>query len=297
MPWGEPEERSKDGIASTLGTILAALYLAGLERPAFAHSKRWPDVCAALRRQNAELSNCVSILGAHGFWEEALILSHPGLLRRGEALLESGRVLTAACDLFPLGWRRLGRAAPPAVWISDPLPSGIGVGIVGSRKPPMSSLRFSREVSAEAVRLGMVVVSGGAPGCDAEAARGASGRLVEILPCGIQTRWGVGSGVRLSVRPPGEAFTTAAAMERNTLLYAYGECSVVCHARFKTGGAWIGASEALRRRLGRLLVWADEASLASRALIALGGMPLKSPVDLERTIKEGHPSQRGLFPS
>jgi hypothetical protein len=69
-------------------------------------------------------------------------------------------------------------------------------------------------------------------------------------------------------------------MERNALLYALAEYALVAHARFKQGGTWSGATDALRRRLCRLVVREDEGDLASRALAALGAVPLASPAGL-----------------
>jgi hypothetical protein len=295
MQTAKSENLPDDRITRTLGTVLAALYLPGLDRPAGLARARWQGVCDTLRRHDAEVGSCAEILGAAGFWEESTVLGRHELLTRSECLLESGRVLSAVSAQYPSGWLRLGRSAPPALWLSGPLPKETGLTIVGSRKPPPSARAFARELAGEAVRLGMAVVSGGAPGCDTLAAQASNGHVVEIVPCGLNVRWGVGSGVRMSARPPDEPFSTAAAMERNNLLYAFGECSAVCHARFKTGGAWLGASEALRKRLGRVLIWADESSLASRALIALGGIPLASPMDLERAMAASNP-QTSLFP-
>jgi predicted Rossmann fold nucleotide-binding protein DprA/Smf involved in DNA uptake len=62
-------------------------------------------------------------------------------------------------------------------------------------------------------------------------------------------------------------------MERNTLLYAFSEITVLAHARFKEGGSWHGAVNALRRRLTHLLV-PNDGQLAHRALIALGAHPI-----------------------
>jgi hypothetical protein len=78
-----------------------------------------------------------------------------------------------------------------------------------------------------------------------------------------------GSGaeiVRLSLCPPEMGFSTAAAMERNALLYAGGEASLVVASNFRTGGTWVGATSALRQRFGQVYVL-DPASLDGR-----GGM-------------------------
>jgi predicted Rossmann fold nucleotide-binding protein DprA/Smf involved in DNA uptake len=67
-------------------------------------------------------------------------------------------------------------------------------------------------------------------------------------------------------------------MERNTLVYALGEAAFVAHARYRQGGSWHGATDALRRRLTRVLVtaspWHGEAESARRSLLALGAQSI-----------------------
>jgi predicted Rossmann fold nucleotide-binding protein DprA/Smf involved in DNA uptake len=104
--------------------------------------------------------------------------------------------------------------------------------------------------------------------------------VVEILPYGLG---GQASPppftTRLSVCGPEDLFSAASAMERNALIYAFGQATVVCHARFRVGGTWHGATDALRRRLGPVLVPSD-GEPAHRALIALGAIPFGDPSEL-----------------
>jgi predicted Rossmann fold nucleotide-binding protein DprA/Smf involved in DNA uptake len=149
-------------------------------------------------------------------------------------------------------------------------------------------------VAAEAVRLGHVVVSGGAVGCDRAAASGTPrNRLIEILPCGLDLRPS-GRGCQLTVCAPDEEFCTGTAMERNALIYAASDFTFVGEARFREGGTWTGAVEAHRRSLCRLLVREDEHNQALRALTALGAVPLASAAGLEVALSATEP-QRRLF--
>lgn len=256
-------------------SVMAALFLPGLSRPNSPRRTLAPSILRMLRQNPCPITEAATVVEYGGCWEAAVCLSDRSLLVRAQSLVQESGVLTLACPNYPAGWLRLS-TPPPALWLKGPLSNWDGaVGVVGSREPPNESAAFTEEVAKAIVELGTVVVSGGAPGCDQIAGRAAGADLVELLPCGIRQRWGVQSGCVLSVRDPSEQFTTAAAMERNALIYAFGRASVVCHARFKVGGAWIGATDALRRRLGPLFVWSDPTSLASRALIALGGRPLE----------------------
>jgi len=110
-------------------------------------------------------------------------------------------------------------------------------------------------------------------GVDRAAKVGAGNCAVEVLARGLD-----GSepavGAVMSLAPPGEAFSAAAAMERNALVYASAEVSVVIHARHRAGGSWHGALDALRRRLSVVLVGPCE---ARPTLLALGAYAVDSP--------------------
>lgn len=139
-----------------------------------------------------------------------------------------------------------------------------------------------------------------------------------IAPCGLARleeflSWGapsqdptlaafLGGDVRVafvSAQAPEEGFSRAAAMERNALIYAFGAGAVVAHARYREGGTWHGAIDALRRR-HRLVVRAPDPDAsstgappgfveASRALIALGAMRADSPESAVRSLFGGAP--------
>jgi predicted Rossmann fold nucleotide-binding protein DprA/Smf involved in DNA uptake len=106
-----------------------------------------------------------------------------------------------------------------------------------------------------------------------------------------------GAALDISLSPPEEPFTVGAAMERNPLIFAAAEATVVVHARLRAGGGWQGATEALRRRLGPVLVREDTESAAHRALIALGAWPLREPGDLAAVLRRASigSAQAGLF--
>lgn len=220
-----------------------------------------------------------------GLIEEAAALATPGLLTWVEG--RAARVLTPMGTAYPNAWRqRLGEMAPPALWRRGELPEGKLIGIVGSREVGRTEAVFARACGAMAVRAEFGVVSGGAQGCDtfgAKGAQSAGGQVMRLLPCGLdQTRRPEAGD--LSLAPPGEPFTSALAMERNALIYAAAEATVVVHARFRQGGTWHGAADALRRRLGPILVREMPEDRAFRALVALGARPLAAATDLETAL-------------
>jgi predicted Rossmann fold nucleotide-binding protein DprA/Smf involved in DNA uptake len=154
---------------------------------------------------------------------------------------------------------------------------------VGSRYTTNAALKFAEEAGAQAVHKGLAVASGGAYGCDRAAekgamravkAAGAGVNVVEILPYGIELAR-FQNCVQLSLCAPREMFSGPAAMERNRLLYALSDRSVVAAVRFKEGGTWRGACECLRRRTSTVLV-RNDGSEGMRALQGLGAVPVDS---------------------
>ncbi|MCU0316028.1 MAG: hypothetical protein MUC92_05505 [Fimbriimonadaceae bacterium] len=83
--------------------------------------------------------------------------------------------------------------------------------------------------------------------------------MVEIWPYGLA--WGTrhrpqpAQGVvALSLCCPTSGFSTSQAMERNSLIYALSQVTFVIEPRFRQGGTWHGAVEALRKLRSVLLV-------------------------------------------
>ena len=94
--------------------------------------------------------------------------------------------------------------------------------------------------------------------------------------------------LQLSVCAPFEAFSRAVAMERNVLVYAFGEATVVVHARLREGGTWHGAVHALKRKL-RVIVYDHPKSPGAKALISLGAVPIRSPDQLREALDSPGP--------
>lgn len=292
--------------------LFVAIYARGAPRAWSPPVRRWPALEATLRRETPHLGEAAAVLRANGFPEEALLLHDAALLRWAEA--RADQILTPFCRAYPHDWvRRLGAMAPPAVWWRGdltvahgvPVPHHQGpqrpvrwVGAVGSRHLDTPSSKFAQEVGAEVARLGHGLVSGGAVGADslsAEAALRAGGKVMRILPCGLrQSRPVEGACLDVSVCPPHEPFSTGLAMERNLLIYATGEVSVVVHSRLREGGTWHGATSALRRHVGRLAVRADATNPAHTALQRLGAESLPDAAQLGPLLRRPQPAA-GLF--
>lgn len=259
--------------------LLAALYLRGLSRAVQPQVRLWPIVLKELQTHEAGLVEAAQVLQAANLEAEALCLQSEALMEVAVEHVFSRRCLTAVHPKYPCRWlERLGPRAVPAMWWNGmPFKSGPTLTCVGSRAPGGAVLDAMESMAYAAALEGFVVVSGGAIGCDSAAARGArravgEGATLEILPCGLAHAEHDDRPL-LSVCAPQAGFTSAQAMERNTLLYAASPLSLVGHARFREGGTWIGATTALRHRQSRVILMPWGEDLAFRSLCALGAKP------------------------
>jgi len=130
---------------------------------------------------------------------------------------------------------------------------------------------------------------------------GGPGRAVEVLPCGLDSHTPAAGVARLSPWAPEAPFATGQAMARNALLYAASPVTVVVQPRFRAGGTWAGATDALRRRLSAVVVWGPPGCPACAALVALGAVsapswPEEAAVVVERMMaRPVAPPQPSLF--
>lgn len=254
------------------------------------------------------------VLRHHGFDAEAAILGAQS--RCQEFLTHAADSICMVGDsAYPARWlTSMGTSAPLVLWGAPTLAVGGPAhhtarspirwfGVVGSRCPSADSLRLVSDAVRQAASLGYGIVTGGASGVDAAAAKAArllGAPVLNIVPmCGFHglravscamskrvpsdthdaepvhvpfiARHSAGSAENvLSLRPSGVSFSTSAAMERNQLIYAAAECTLVVQPRFKVGGTWHGALSAHQRKLCPLLVAEEPDNMAYRAFRALG---------------------------
>ena len=272
--------------------VLAALYLRGAPHGQPLSRRRWGLVRDALLSETPPLGSVSKTLKEQGLWDESLAVEAPAALDWGLQQVESGRALTVANSSYPERWTAvLGAWAPPAVWMVGRPSSAPPVSVVGSRELSAPERAFARKLGRRLMAAGRCLVSGGAIGADTETARGAllsgaEGRMTLILPYGTNLVRSENDVCLLSVCEPDAPFSTGQAMERNALIYAFSPLTVVVKARYRTGGTWFGASDALRRRLTRLAVRAADSDKAVDALCRLGGIAFRSVDDVFRILDE-----------
>lgn len=166
-----------------------------------------------------------------------------------------------------------------------------GLAVVGSRHVDDSLIDYTMDVGRLAARSGRTIVSGGAKGIDQAAMRGAleaggkvSGVLADSLEKTIMNRENRnllldGQLVLISPYDPSAGFNVGNAMQRNKLIYALSDASLVVSSDLSKGGTWSGAIEQLDK-LKFVPVYVRSTGGSSPGLDALrskGALPWPNP--------------------
>ncbi len=216
------------------------------------------------------------------------------LAARLERLYERGiSVITAFDEAYPHRLRdRLELAAPPVLYCAGEtsLLGVDGIGVVGSRDVGPEAGEVTRKVAHLVADSGMTVVSGGAKGVDSismaaayEAGGSAIGVLADALERAIgqtDNRCAMLDGRACLCTPyrPDARFTAGSAMGRNKIIYGLARVTLVVASAEGEGGTWSGATEALKKRYGRVAVWTGDGSgPGNDALVKGGGAPIEQP--------------------
>jgi len=170
-----------------------------------------------------------------------------------------------------------------------------GLAVVGSRHVDDSLIDYTMAVGRLAARAGRTLVSGGAKGIDQAAMRGAleaggkvSGVLADSLEKTTMNREHRnllldGQLVLISPYDPSAGFNVGNAMQRNKLIYALADASLVVSSDLNKGGTWAGAIEQLDK-FKFVPVYVRPTSGSSPGLDALrskGAFPWPNPQDTD----------------
>ena len=170
-----------------------------------------------------------------------------------------------------------------------------GLAVVGSRHVDDSLIDYTMAVGRLAARAGRTLVSGGAKGIDQAAMRGAleaggkvSGVLADSLEKTTMNREHRnllldGQLVLISPYDPSAGFNVGNAMQRNKLIYALADASLVVSSDVNKGGTWTGAVEQLDK-LKFVPVYVRSTGGSSPGLDALrskGALPWPNPQDAD----------------
>jgi predicted Rossmann fold nucleotide-binding protein DprA/Smf involved in DNA uptake len=170
-----------------------------------------------------------------------------------------------------------------------------GLAMVGSRHVGDSLIDYTMAIGRLAARAGRTIISGGAKGIDRAAMRGAleaGGKVNGVLADSLERtamnrehRNLLIDGQLALVSPydPNAGFHVGHAMQRNKLIYALADASLVVNSDFQKGGTWAGAIEQLDK-LRLVPVYVRSTGVPAEGLDALrkkGAMPWPNPQDAE----------------
>lgn len=170
-----------------------------------------------------------------------------------------------------------------------------GLAVVGSRHVDDALIDYTMAIGRLAARAGRTLVSGGAKGIDQAAMRGAlegGGKVCGVLADSLEKTTMNrehrnllldGKLVLISPYDPNAGFNVGNAMQRNKLIYALADTSLVVSSDLNKGGTWTGAVEQLDK-LKFVPVFIRSTGEPSAGLDGLrkkGALPWPDPQDLD----------------
>lgn len=170
-----------------------------------------------------------------------------------------------------------------------------GLAVVGSRHVDDALIDYTMAVGRLAARAGRTLVSGGAKGIDQAAMRGAlegGGKVCGVLADSLEKTTMNrehrnllldGQLVLISPYDPSAGFNVGNAMQRNKLIYALADTSLVVSSDLNKGGTWAGAVEQLDK-LKFVPVFIRSIGESSAGLDGLrkkGALPWPNPQDVD----------------
>lgn len=192
---------------------------------------------------------------------------------------------------------RLGEDAPAVLYGCGDmalLETGGELAVVGSRHVDDALIDYTMAIGRLAARAGRTLVSGGAKGIDQAAMRGAldgGGKVCGVLADRLEkTAMNRehrnllldGQLVLISPYDPSAGFNVGNAMQRNKLIYALADTSLVVSSDLNKGGTWAGAVEQLDK-LKFVPVFVRSTGESSAGLDGLrkkGALPWPNPQDV-----------------
>lgn len=170
-----------------------------------------------------------------------------------------------------------------------------GLAVVGSRHVDDALIDYTVAVGRLAARAGRTLVSGGAKGIDQAAMQGAlegGGKVCGVLADSLEKTTMNrehrnllldGQLVLISPYDPSAGFNVGNAMQRNKLIYALADTSLVVSSDLNKGGTWAGAIEQLDK-LKFVPVFIRSSGNYSAGLDGLrkkGALPWPNPQDVD----------------
>ena len=161
--------------------------------------------------------------------------------------------VTRVSEEYPLAVRkRLGLDGPGCLWAKGNLAilNTQTVALVGSRELQESNRKFAEIAGREVARQGYTLVSGNARGADRAAQQSCldhGGNVISIVADELYKQPSQDNLLYLSKTGFDLEFTAYRALERNTVIHAFGSHTFVAQCRLGKGGTWDGVKNNLRK--------------------------------------------------
>ena len=170
-----------------------------------------------------------------------------------------------------------------------------GLAVVGSRKVSEDLINYTKSIGQLAAYAGRTIISGGARGVDQAAMKGASesgGKVIGVLAENLEkvamnreerNQLLQGNLTLVSAYDPNAGFSIGHAMERNKLIYALADSSLVVNSDKNKGGTWAGAIEQLEKFnfVPVFIRSTGEYSSGLEGLQKKGALPWPNPQDVD----------------
>lgn len=232
---------------------------------------RWPvpRILTLIAEAGAESVTEQDLADALKRWLPRVAAPSP-LIALKQAARYRVHLLVPGDDAWPEGMDDLGLHAPIALWVRGNLSTmrtlDSAISLVGARAATGYGEHVTMEASASLVDRGYTIVSGAAYGIDGMAHRAAlasSGQTVAFLAGGVDRFYPSGhdtllsriveSGAVVSELPPGSQPTKWRFLQRNRLIAAASQATVVMEAGWRSGSLnTAGHASALGRPLGAM---------------------------------------------
>ncbi len=291
-------------------SALAALTLLGLPRVGLREWHRRVgeagSAAAAIARDEELPSTAAAVADAEVAVARAEQLGAT-LLVHGDAAYPAGLHDLTICDNVGIS------PAPPVLYAVGncellTLPT---VAIVGTRHATGTGLRAAERIARDCADAGALVISGLARGIDAAAhagALGSSGFTAAVIGTGIDIAYPADhrtlqqriarEGLLLSESPPGQRATRGSFPERNRILAALAQVTIVVEAGHRSGALLTArAAEALNRAIAAVPGAFDAAScLGSNEMLRDGAHVIASTDDVLALLRLARADDKHLTP-
>ena len=232
---------------------------------------RWPvpKLLGAISEAGGESLTELDMADALKRWLPRIAAPSP-LIALKQAARHRVRLLIPGDDAWPAGMDDLGLHSPIALWVRGNLSTmhtlDSSISLVGARAATGYGEHVTMEASASLVDRGYTIVSGAAYGIDGMAHRAAlasSGQTIAFLAGGVDRFYPSGhdalltriveTGAVVSELPPGSQPTKWRFLQRNRLIAAASQATVVMEAGWRSGSLnTAGHASALGRPLGAM---------------------------------------------